>query len=330
MKKTHKLAMHCIGILASVAVLGGAASSARADTYPSRTVTIVVGSEPGGAPDLIARVIGTHLGERLARTVIVENRAGATGTVAAAYVARAQPDGYTLSLGTVSSHAIAKSVFAGLSYDPVTSFVPVGQVASVPLILVVRTDSKARTLDELGALARAQAGKLNYASAGQGGPQHLASELFTAATGSQITHIPYKSGSAGVTAVLAGHVDLFFAGMPPALAQINAGKLRALAVTTAARFPAAPEVPTAMEAGLPGFEADNWHALFAPAGTPETVVARLNKELGIVLQDPQVVAQLLKIGAVAKGGSPADLARLAATDSEKWARVAKRTGIAVN
>ncbi|MCJ0765701.1 Bug family tripartite tricarboxylate transporter substrate binding protein [Variovorax terrae] len=307
-----------------------AAGASHAQNYPSKAVTIVVGTEAGGSPDLIARILGTRLGAQLGRPVIVENRPGAAGTVGAAQVARAQPDGHTLFLGTVSSHAIARSVYPALSYDPETSFAPVGQVASVPLILVVRADSKARTVKDLVTMAQAQPGKLNYASPGSGGPQHLASELFMSVTGTRLAHIPYKSGAAAITAVLAGDVDMFFAGMPPALAQIQAGKLRGLLVTTASRFPAVPDVPTAREAGLEDFEVDNWHALFAPAGTPLPVLQRLNHDIGVVLQDLEVRAQFVKIGATAKGGEPVELARLVKAEAGKWARIVKSTGTTAN
>lgn len=306
------------------------ANVSHAQDYPSKAITIVVGTEAGGSPDLIARILGTRLGAHLGRPVIVENRPGAAGTVGAAQVARAKPDGYTLFLGTVSSHAIAKSVYPALSYDPETSFAPVGQLASVPLILVVRADSKAHTVKDLIAMAQAQPGKLNYASPGSGGPQHLAAELFTSVTGTRLAHIPYKSGAAAITAVLAGDADLFFAGMPPALAQIQGGKLRGLLVTTASRFPAMPEVPTAKEAGLADFEVDNWHALFAPAGTPAAVLQRLNHEIGIALQAPAVRTQLVKIGAIAKGGEAADLGRLVKAETEKWAHIVKSTGATAN
>jgi len=325
--KTSKLASRWMACLASVGLLLG---TAHADGYPSKVVTVVVGSEPGGAPDLIARVLAAPLGKQLGQSVIVENRPGAAGTVAAGYVARAQPDGYTLTMGTVSPHAIAKSVYPHLSYDPLTSFAPVAKVASVPLILVVKADSPARTPQDLIALAKAHPDKLNYASAGPGGLQHLTSELFSSASGIKMAHIPYKSGSAGITAVLSGEVQMFFAGMPPALAQIKAGKLRGLAVTTAHRFPAVPDVPTMKEAGLADFEADNWHAIFAPAGTPAPVIERLNREIGVALQDPEVAAQLLKIGAVAQTGTPSELGQLVKSDGEKWARVVKANGIALN
>ena len=316
--------------LAALLLLAGAQSAAQTQAWPARTISVVVGTEAGGSPDLIARILGPRLSARLGQSVVVENRAGATGTIGAGTVARAAADGYTLYLGSVATHGTAKVIYKALAYDPSDSFAPIGQIASVPLVLVVNANSKAYTMQDLVVQARAKPGALNYGSPGAGGPQHLASELFNVKTGSSTVHIPYKSGSAAITALLAGDVDLFFAGMPPALPQIQGGKLRALAVTTAQRFPALPQVPTASEAGLPDFEVDNWHALFAPAGTPAAVVDRLNGELNAILKEPEILGQLLRIGATAKPTTPAQLGALVKSEGAKWAALAKSIDIKPN
>lgn len=305
------------------------ASSAWAQpgAYPSRTVSIVVGTEPGGAPDVIARLLAERLTQRLGKQFIVENKPGAAGTVGARLVAAAPPDGHTLFLGTVSTHGTAPSVYRDPGYDPVNSFAPVGMVASVPLIVVVNANLGVETLRDFVQRATPKPGELNYGTPGIGGPQHLASELFASRAGIKLTHIPYKGGAGAVQAVLSGEVAVFFSGMPPALPHVQSGKLKALAVTTERRSAAAPSVPTIAEAGFPGFEADNWHALFAPARTSPEVVATLNEALGQVLASPEVKERLLKIGAEAAGGTPAALRDKVEAENRKWSQVVRQIGL---
>lgn len=263
--------------LFALAVFGTINAACAAD-YPAKPIRMVVAFAAGGAPDLIGRTVGQKLSESIGQPVIVDNRAGATGNVGAEIVARANPDGYTLFMATLSV-AISPAFYKSLPFDPVKSFAPVGMVASVPLVLVVHPSLPARNVKELIELARSKPGSLNYATVGSGSPQHLSAELFKATAGVNLVHVPYKGGAQATTAVLSGESHLFFAGMPPALPHVKAGRLRALAVSTAKRSVSAPDVPTVMEAGLPGFEADNWNALLAPHGTPQAVVSRLNREL---------------------------------------------------
>ena len=313
--------------LATCLVLAfGAVTNTVAQPYPAKPITLVVGTEPGGAPDVLARIIGPKLSDALRQPIIVENKPGADGTIAAAQDARARPDGYTLFIGTVSTNAIAKSLYANLAYDPERSFAPVGQIASVPLMIVVPTDLPAKNIAELIAFAKSKPGQLNYSSPGAGGPQHLSAELFKTMAGIDVVHVPYKSGAAAVTAVLSGQAQLSFPGMPPALPHVKSGKLRAVAVTTDKRSAAAPDIPTVAEAGLKGFEADNWHALFAPAKTPSEVVQMLNAEMAKVLAQGDVKEQMLRVGADPRHSSSADLGKLVGTETMRWSSVVKTSG----
>lgn len=325
----HNRRIHLAGLLA-LACAGGVARNARAQAsaYPSRTVSIIVGTEPGGAPDVIARLLAEQLSQRLGRQVIVENKPGAAGTVGARQAAAAAPDGHTLFLGTVSTHGIAPSVYREPGYDPLNGFAPVGMVASVPLIVVVNANLGVDTLRDFVKRAGTKPGELNYSTPGIGGPQHLSTELFAARAGIKLTHIPYKGGAGAVQAVLSGEVAVYFSGMPPALAHIQSGKLKALAVTTERRSVAAPSVPTIAEAGFPGFEADNWHALFAPARTAPEVVSLLNKALEQILATPEVKERLLRIGAEAVSGSPASLRSKVEAENRKWSQVVRQIGLA--
>lgn len=320
-------------LLASLPALACAATLplgalAQASAYPSRTVSIVAGTEPGGAPDVIARLLAERLSQRLGRQFIVENKPGAAGTVGARQVAAAAPDGHTLFLGTVSTHGTAPSVYREPGYDPLTGFAPVGMVASVPLIVVVNASLGVDALGDFVKRAAGKPGEMNYGTPGIGGPQHLATELFASRAGIRLTHIPYKGGAGAVQAVLSGEVAVFFSGMPPALPHIQSGKLKALAVTTARRSAAAPAVPTIAEAGFADFEADNWHALFAPARTPPEILAQLNDALVQILAAPEVKERLLRIGAEPTGGSPAALREKVGAEIRKWSEVVRKIGLA--
>jgi len=314
------LALACIGGVSSDAV-------AQAGAWPSRTVSIVVGTEPGGAPDVIARLLAERLSQRLGKQFIVENKPGAAGTVGARQVAAAAPDGHTLFLGTVSTHGIAPSVYREPGYDPLNGFAHVGMVASVPLIVVVNANLGVESLHDFVKRAGIKSGELNYGTPGIGGPQHLSTELFAARAGVKLTHIPYKGGAGAVQAVLSGEVAVYFSGMPPALPHVQSGRLKALAVTTERRSAAAPSVPTIAEAGFPGFEADNWHALFAPARTPPAVVTLLNESLVQILAEAETKEKLLRIGAEASSGSPAALRDKVEAENRKWAQVVKQIGL---
>lgn len=313
----------CIAAMVVGALVPGISSGQQ---FPSKPIKIVVGFAPGGAPDILARIVAKKLQENTGQAVVVENKAGAAGNIAAQAVARSDPDGYTLLMSTVSV-AISASYQANLPYSPAKDFEPIGMVASVPLVLVARPELGAPTVKDLLALARANSGKLNYASVGNGSPQHLSGELFQLLGSVKMVHIPYKGGGPATQSVLAGETSIFFAGMPPAMPFIRSGKLTALAVTSAKRSPSAPEIPTVSEAGLPGFEADNWHALYAAKGTPAAVVAKLNSELNRVLASPDVKEQMLTQGAEVWSSTPQEARDYLQTEITKWAKVVATAGV---
>jgi len=287
---------------------------------------MIVAFAPSGAPDIIGRLIGQKLNENLGQPVIVDNRPGATGNIGAEIVATAAADGYTVFMATLSL-AISPSFYKKLPFDPIKSFSPVGMVASVPLLLVVHPSLPPKSVKELIALAKSRPGALNYASVGSGSPQHLSAELFKSTAGVNIVHVPYKGGGPATTAVLSGEVQMFFAGMPPALPHVKAGRLRALAVSTIKRSASAPEVPTMSEAGLPGFEADNWNALLTPHGTPRKIVDRLNLELERILKLPDIQALLITTGAEAAYSTSNELTARIKEETVKWGKVARVAGV---
>ena len=298
----------------------------QAASYPAKPIRLVVPFPPGGATDILARAIGQRFSEVLGQPVIVDNRPGAGGNIGSELVAKAAPDGYTLLMGTVGTHAINPSLYAKMPYDHVKDFAPVILVAGVPNVLVVHPSVPARTVGEFITYAKANPGKLNFASSGSGTSIHLAGELFKVMAGVQMTHVPYKGSSPAIQDLLGGQVQLMFDNLPSALPQIKAGKLRALAVTTANRTPALPDVPTVAEAGLPGFEASSWFGVLAPAGTPPAIIARLNAEGVKWLATPEAKEKMQNLGANAAGGTPDDFAAHIRAETVKWARVVKESG----
>ncbi len=310
----------CLGVI--VPMPAGAAA------FPDKPIRMVVGFAPGGAPDILARILAQPLNDRLGQPIVVDNRPGATGNIGAEIVARAAPDGYTLFMATVSV-AISPSVYQGLAFRFPDDFAPVSLVASVPLILVVHPGLPAKTVQDLVRVARERSGNLNYASVGNGSPQHLAAELFKLKTGAQMVHVPYKGGAPANTAVIGGESHVYFSGMPPALPHVKSGRLRALAVTANKRSAAAPDVPTVAEAGLKGAEADNWHAVLAPARTGSAVVKRLNGDLAAALNDAAIRGQFLGQGAEASGSTPEALAQHMRAEFAKWRDVARAAHVRV-
>ena len=303
---------------------------AHAQTYPTKPIRLVVPFPPGGATDILARDVAQKLTEAWGQSVIVDNRPGAGGNIGSELVAKSAPDGYTLEMGTVGTHAINASLYAKMPYDHVKDFTPVILVAGVPNVLVVNPAVPANSVAELVAYAKANPGKLNFASSGNGTSIHLSGELFKVMAGVQITHIPYKGSAQALQDLLAGQVQLMFDNLPPSLPQIKAGKLRALAVTSATRAPALPDVPTLAESGLPGFEASSWFGILAPAGTPAPIVAKLNAEIAKYLATPEAKEKLLKQGANPAGGTPEDFAKHIAAETAKWAKVVKDSGAKID
>ncbi len=306
------------------------ASGAWAQAYPTKPIRLVVPFPPGGATDILARNVAQKLTEAWGQQVIVDNRPGAGGNIGSELVAKSAPDGYTLEMGTVGTHAINASLYAKMPYDHVKDFVPVILVAGVPNVLVVNPSVPVNSVAELISYAKANPGKLNFASSGNGTSIHLSGELFKVMAGVQITHIPYKGSAPAMQDLLGGQVQLMFDNLPPSLPQIKAGKLKALAVTSATRAAALPDVPTMAEAGLPGFEASSWFGVLAPAGTPPAIVAKLNAEIGKWLASPEAKEKLLALGANAAGGTPEDFAKHIQAETAKWAKVVKESGAKVD
>ena len=312
--------------LACAAVLSLAAA-AHAQTYPSKPVRMVVGFPPGGGTDVVARVISQKLTEWWGQAVTVENRAGATGTIGADAVAKAAPDGYTLLMGHVNSHGIAPNLFPKMPYDALKDFVAVAYVGYVPNVLAVHPSVAAKSVKELVALARAQPGRLNFASSGNGSTQHLAGELFKQITGTSIVHVPYKGSGDAIKDLLAGVVSMNFDTMPPVLPHIQAGKLRGLAISTPRRLPQLADVPTFAEEGITGFDVANWYGVMAPAGTPRELVARLNADINKAMQVPEVRARLESVGTQLREQSAAEFDGYMKAEVAKYAKLVKDTGV---
>lgn len=309
--------------LSLVAPLGQA--QAQAQAWPAaKPITLVVPFAPGGSTDILGRVLAEVLGKRLGQSVIVENKGGAGGNIGATAVAQAAPDGYTLLMGYNGTNAINPSLYKKLAWHPVQSFDPVGMVARVNNVVVVRPSLAVKTLPELAQYAKQHPGKLNYGSAGAGTIFHLAGEMFEAETGAAMTHIAYKGAAPALNDLLGGQIDLMFTTIPTALPHIRAGKLRVLGVTGAQRSPLFPDVPTAREAGFARLVVDSWFGLFGPRGMPAAVTARLGNELRAALADPAVRARLEENGASPAPGSADDLARTLAEDLRAWKAVIER------
>lgn len=326
--KFHSMAPRMAVVLALL--LGGLPDiGAAQDRFPSRPLKIVVGSEAGSAPDILARALSSELGTILGKSVIVENKAGATGTIGATAVVTSAPDGYTLLMGTVSNVALAPA-FYPVKYDPTRSFTPVGMVASVPLVLVSSSASGIHNVSQLTAKARSANPGLGYASPGVGGPQHLAGVLLEKVVDSPLLHVPFKSGGAAMTAVASGEVALAFAGIPAAAGLIKGQKLIPLFVTVPKRSSALPDVPTAAEAGVPGLHIDNWHALLAPAGLTAQVRGVLESALQKALSIAALREQFQKVGAEATPGSSKQLEEFVLSESARWLKVVNDNQIKVD
>ena len=317
-----------IATIAVVAIGFGSAPASAA--YPDHAITIVVPFPPAGTTDILARVVGDALARRIGQPVIIENRPGAGGNIGAVRVAKATPDGYTLVMGTVGTHAINMSLYRDPGFDATKDFAPITRVANVPNVLVVNAASPYRDLKQLTVYAKAHPDELTFASSGNGTSIHLAGELFKKMTGIEMRHIPFKGSAPAITSLLAGQTDMMFDNLPSSFAQIRAGKLRALAVTSATRAPTLPDVPTIAESGLPGFEATSWFGLLAPAGTPPAIVATLNAQIIAVLADPAVKAKLDEQGAVAHPETPEQFARFIRDETAKWSKTVKDSGATVD
>ncbi|MCC6210567.1 MAG: tripartite tricarboxylate transporter substrate binding protein [Burkholderiales bacterium] len=311
-----------------ISILVGVSPGALAQSYPAKAVHMVVPYPAGGYYDLLARVIGAKLAENWGEPVVVENRVGANGMVGTDFVAKSPPDGYTILMGGIGPFGISPGLYPKMAYDPVRDFAAVIHVASAPNVLVAHPSLEARSVKDLIALARSSPGKLTFSSAGSGSSQHLSAEMFDAMAGVKMTHIPYKGSAPAVTAVLAGQVSVLFGTMADVVGHVRAEKLRALAVTSARRISVLPEVPTMIEAGVPEFEATAWFGVLAPAAVSREIVAKLNQDIGRILQMPDVLERISQQGsAEIVGGTPEKFGAFIRAEIVKWAKVVKDAGV---
>ena len=298
--------------------------------YPDRPIKLVVPFPAGGGADNLARMIMPRVAQVLGVAIVIDNKPGAGGNVGAEIVARAAPDGYTLLYGTNGTHAINETLYGNLRFDPVADFAPVSRMTLIAAMLIVNPEVPANSVGELIRYAKANPGKLNFASAGNGTTSHLAGELFKTMAGIDIVHVPYRGGAAAATDLMAGQVQMMIDVMPNAYPLAKGGKVRGLAVSTARRFPGAPELPTIAESGVPGFDVSAWDGIFAPAGTPPAVVDRLNAAIRQALEENDLRETLIAHGAVAVGGTPEDLARHVVAEKAKWAKIIRASGAKVD
>jgi tripartite-type tricarboxylate transporter receptor subunit TctC len=297
------------------------ATAAAAQSFPSKPVRVVITYPPGGSTDVVGRALAAKLTEVLGQQVVVDNRGGAGGIIGSDIVAHATPDGYTVLLGTSAGMSINPLLHKKLPYDVQRDFAPISLVVINPQALVAHPALPANTVQELIKLARTKPGQINYASPGVGSPNHMGMELLKSMTGINVVHVPYKGGGPAMTELLAGQVQLLFNSIPSVLPQVKAGRLKALAVGSARRSPAMPDVPTVAESGVPGYEYATWYGLFAPAGTPRPVIAQLNKAVAAALKNPELAQSLASQGSEPNPTTPDELARFVKSEHDRWSRV---------
>ena len=330
---SHPTRRFALGTIASAAVLGAGLlvnTTAMAQTYPTKPVTIIVPFAAGGTTDILARIIGQALTAELGQSVVVDNRAGAGGNIGGQVAAKAAPDGYTLFMGTVGTHAINASLYKKMPFDPIKDFAPLTRVANVPNLLVANPKQPFKTVKDLIAYAKANPGKVNFGSSGNGSSIHLSGELFNSMAKVDMVHVPYKGSAPAVTDLLGNQIGIMFDNMPSAIQHVRSGKLVPIAVTTAKRSPELPNVPTIAEAGVPGYEATSWFGLFAPANTPAPVVVQLNKAIVKVLAQPEVKKKINEQGAETYSETPEQFAAFIQAESAKWGKVVKESGASLD
>ncbi len=315
---------HAVALMALVAA--GAAPAAAQTEFPTQPVTMVVPFAAGGSTDLVARIVAQRMSQELGQQVLVDNRGGAGGMLGATAVAQAQPDGYTILMGTIATHALSASLYTNPPFDPVADFAPVAWLVTVPNVLTVNPQFPAQNVEELIALLKEKPGEYAYASSGNGTPLHLSGELFKSMAGVDIIHVPYQGSGPALVDVIGGAVPISFDNLPSSTEPIRSGQLRALAVTTKERAPNFPDIPTMEEAGVPGYETNSWNALFAPAGTPPEVIARLNEAANTAIQDPEVQKRLAEVGAQIVGSTPEELGEHVKAEVDRWRPVVEASG----
>lgn len=294
--------------------------------YPVKPIRMIVPSAPGSGPDIMARAIGQKLSESFGQSIVIDDKPGAGGIIGSETAAKAAPDGYTLIMSNAGSHAVNASLYAKLPYDPVKDFAPVTLVAMAPNILIVHPTLPVRSVRELIALAKVKPGELTFGSGGNGSTAHLSGEMFKTMAGINIVHVPFKGSPAAVIGVISGQIAMAFPNIPPALPHVRSGKLKALAVTTAKRSAAVPELPTVAESGLPGYEATAWFGVLAPAATPPQIIASLNAAIVKIVRTRDMQERLMTEGSEAVGNTPEQFGQIIRTDIAKWAKVVKASG----
>ncbi|MGA0032850.1 MAG: Bug family tripartite tricarboxylate transporter substrate binding protein [Burkholderiales bacterium] len=314
-------------LMSLMLVFAGAGYAQAAQNYPVRPIRIIVAYTPAGTTDILARAVGQKMTETWGQSVIVDNRPGANGNIGTEITANATPDGYTIVMATAATHSINNTLYPRLKWDAVKSFDPISLVARVPNVLTVNNSLPVKSVTELIAYGKNNPGKLNHGSPGLGSTGHLSAELFKSATGLQMTHIPYKGSAPTLADLVAGQIQVVIDNLPPYLPQIQAGKIRGLAVTTATRSPAAPNLPTIQEAGVKGYEAGSWFGLAAPKGVPAAIVNQLSAETARILKLPDVKERLLGLGADPVGGTPQQFADFIRSEQAKWRKVITQAGI---
>ena len=320
--------MRCFGLCtAVVAAVSLAVTDIRAEPYPTRSITIVVPFPAGGATDVVARIVAKGLSDRIGQSVVIDNRPGANGAIGSAFVAKAHADGYTLVMGGVNTHAMNDGLVKPRPYDSAKDFAPIALTAAIPIAFVVHPSLQVTSLGELVALARSRPGQLSYGSSGVGGPHHLAMELFKSAANIDLIHVPYKGGAPQLNDLIGGHILIGSIGLPPAFEHIKAGKLRALALTDAARSTLMPDLPTVAELGFPGFAVSYWMGLLAPANTPRDVIDRLHAETTAVVKTPSTREALAQQGAEIMTSSSDEFKTLVEQEIDKWSKVIQHAGI---
>lgn len=335
MKSMNSLLVHsvilnrvCSLIFGSLMILIGV--SAGAQTYPSQSIRLLVPFAAAGTSDLVSRIVANELANLWSVPVVVENRAGAGGNVGTEVIAKAAPDGYSLLMGTVATHAINSSLYGSLPFDHIKDFSPVSLVASTPSVLEVNLALPVNSVQELIAYAKNNPGKLNFGSAGNGSSHHLAGELFNTLAGTKMVHVPYRGTAAALTDVVGGQIQLVFDTLPSSMSFIKANKLKVLAVTSAQRDPALPDVPTIAESGVPNYEVGSWYGLLVPAGTPKPIVDKLGQAIAQIVRIPEVRAKLLALGATPVGNTPQEFVAHIRKETDKWSTVIKSSGAKVD
>ena len=331
MRLTSMLRIALAGaVIASVGIIAHAPAHAQMESWPDRPMRLIVPFPPGGSTDTVARVIAEKLRDRLGQPVVVDNRGGAGGTIGSDIAAKAQPDGYTMLIGTSSTHAIAPAVFSALPYQPTRDFAPVTLIGAATVMLVVIPSIPANSVAELIALAKAKPQLLTFASSGNGGVSHLIGEYFKSRAGIEMLHVPYKGDTPMIADLLSGQVSLDFGTAVAFLPHVQKGALKALAVTSAQPSPVAPGLPTVAGSGLPDFEALQWFGILMPAGTPKPIVNRMNREIIAVLQTPEVRQRFEAMGIEVAGSTPESFSSFMADEAAKWQKIAKDAGVKIN